>query len=91
MASEIIELEQGVWTQVTDADKDGSIFHKSGGGKVVYIESATLPTVYDENVPTMEETIRGESWPYYDVAAGDNVYAISLNGASVITKSPKGA
>lgn len=90
MASEVIELEEGVWTQVTTTDKDGSIFHKSGIGKVVYIESATLPTVYDANVPIMEQTLQGDTWPYYGVAAGDNVYAISLNGVSVITKSPKG-
>ena len=54
MASQIIELEQGVWTQVTNTDKDGSIFHKSGSGKVVYVESPTVPTVYDESVPIME-------------------------------------
>ena len=91
MASEIIELEQGVWTQVTNTDKDGSIFHKSGSGKVVYVESPTVPTVYDESVPIMEETLRGESWPYYDVAAADNVYAYSLTDNAVITKSPRGA
>lgn len=91
MASETIELEEGVWTQVTETDKDGSIFHKSGTGKVIYIESDTPPTVYDANVPIMEQTSQGDTFPYYGVAASDSVYAYSLNGASVITKSPKGA
>ena len=90
MASEIIELEEGVWAQVTATDKDGSIFHKIGAGKVVYIESDTFPTVYDANVPIMEQTSQGDTFPYYGVATGDDIYAISLSGSAVITKSPKG-
>ena len=91
MASEIIELSEGVWTQVTTTDKEGSIRHKSGEGVIIYLESAALPTVFDADTPDMEQTYRGDTFPYYGIAAGENMYAYSLNGDSVIVKSPKGA
>ena len=91
MASEIIELEQGVWTQVTDADKDGSIYHRDGRSIVVYLEASAPPTGLGGNTPVMETTQKGQSFPYYGVAAGDNIYALAVTDNAKLVKSPKGA
>lgn len=91
MASTLISIPEGVWTQVTTTDKEGSIRHKSGTSVVLYLEAPTPPVTFDANTPDMEQTYKGDDFPYYGIAAGDNMYAYSLTGDSVIVKSPKGA
>lgn len=90
MTSTVIAVPQGVWTQVT-TNSDGSIRHKSGTSKVVYLESATAPTTFDGDTPDMEQTYKGDDFPYWDVAAGEFVFAYSINGDSELVVSPSGA
>lgn len=89
MASTIISAPKGVWTQVTTSS-DGSIRHKSGTGKVIYVEAATAPTSFDDNTPDMEHTYKGDSWPYWGIADGEFVFAYSLNSDSELVVAPKG-
>lgn len=91
MASTIINLPQGVWTQVTTTDKEGSIRHKHGESVVLYLEASTAPTTFDENTPDMEQTYKGDGFPYWGVASGEFVFAYSLNGDSELVVSPSGA
>lgn len=88
MSSAQIALPQGVWTQITTTDKQGSIRHHQGGSKVIYIEAPVIPVGFDPSSPTMETTIKGEGWPYYGVAATDFVWAYSITDDSIIVVSP---
>lgn len=90
MSSTLITLTKGVWTQITTANKDGSIRHQSGNTSVVYLESPTAPTEFSTATPVMESTTKGESFIYWGVTASDFVWAYAISGDSSITVTPKG-
>lgn len=91
MSSKLITLNQGTWTQITTADKDGSIRHHSGNTAVVYLESATAPTGFSTATPTMETTMKGESFTYWGVSLSDFLWAFAISSGASITVTPKGA
>lgn len=88
MASSVIEVGTGAWTQVSTTDKEGSIRHKSGG-KVIYVEAAAPPATV-EPIATIKTTLPGDEFQYYGIAAGDNLYALAVNDAAEIVKAPRG-
>lgn len=87
MASTIVNISKGVWTEVTDT-KNGSIRHIRGQSIVMYVESSTTPVDWDENTPTMEETTQGEQFPYWGVNDGEKVYAYAVNDDCDISFTP---
>lgn len=91
MSSTLIPLAQGVWTQITTTDKDGSIRHHSGAGQVIYTESLNQPIGLTPSTPIMESTSKGESFTYWGVSASAFIWAYAISGDSSITVTPKGA
>ncbi len=91
MSSTLIPLAQGVWTQVTTTDKDGSIRHQFGAGQVIYTEAPNQPTGFTPATPVMEATIKGGSVTYWGVPASDFVWAYAISGEASITVTPTGA
>ena len=90
MSSTLIPLTQGVWTQITTTDKDGSIRHHSGKTKVVYLEAPTAPTGFSTATPVMESTIKDEIFSYWGVSSSDFVWAYAISSDASISVSPKG-
>lgn len=90
MSSILIPLTQGVWTQITTTDKDGSIRHQSGAGQVVYTEALNQPIGLTPSTPVMESTIKGESFIYWGVTTSAFVWAYAVSDDASITVTPKG-
>lgn len=91
MASSLIGLPKGVWTQITTTDKEGSVFQKLGSTKVVYLEAEEAPITFDTLTPVMAATTKGEQLSYYGVAAAEFIFAYAIFGDAEVTVSPKGA
>ena len=76
MASQIIELEQGVWTQVTDArTRTGLSSISPADGKVDRCLSGSIcrsdrTGLRVKTLHNGDRLRRGQSFPYYGVAAG---------------------
>jgi hypothetical protein len=84
MSGVIVAIPTRTWVKLTTGSTVGSIRHKSGASTVVYVESAILPVGYDENTPVIEETRARETWPYFNVAAGEFIYAWADFGAELV-------
>lgn len=83
-------LQPRVWTQITTTDKEGSIYHVSGGN-VSYIEAAEAPEVYDpKTAPITMRTVLDDSFTYYRVAADNFIFAYAPIEAASITVTPAG-
>jgi hypothetical protein len=89
MPSQLINLTQEVWTQITTSSADGSIRHHEGKTKVVYVVAASIDSELDTTTSVMRDTIIGAEIPYSGIPSGSFVwaYAISSNAKVVVTSS----
>lgn len=91
MASVQIELEQGVWKQVTTSEVEGSIYHTHGDTRVIYLEAPTTPTGFNDSTPVSGYSDINTELPFYGIAAADFIFAYAVNGDAKITLTPVGA
>lgn len=89
MASTKVLLTRGEWKAITTTDKEGSIFHNSGGN-VAYLEADTLPVGFDEDTPISGRTQLGDERQYYGIASTDLLYAYAVDSDASLTVTPKG-
>lgn len=82
--STLITLTAGSWSQVTNGETKGSIFHK-GPGRVAYVQADSQPSGYDVATPTGQLTGQGENFPVFDVPAGEFIYAYAITEDTSIT------
>ena len=91
MASAILRIPEVDWTKLENCGTSGSILHKEGDSIVAYTESAATPDRFGLGSPVMQQTVKGDVFPYFGVPAGQFVWAIALNDSAVITLTPSGA
>lgn len=88
MASTQIELTQGVWTQITTDEVEGSIYHTHGDTRVIYLEAPTAPTGFDDSTPVSGYSDINTELPFYGIAVTDFIFAYAVNGDAKITLTP---
>ncbi len=76
-----VPIPAQTWTQITTADKSGSIYHKSGNDKIVYVEAETTPPDYTAGSPILDITSKHESLTYFNVPTLDFIWAWSESDA----------
>ena len=90
MSSTQFPLPEKTWVQITTADKSGSIHHQEGNTVVVYTEAAISPAALNPATPVMISTLKGQDWTYFNVGAGDFVWAHAGTGGATLTVTPVG-
>lgn len=87
----LIQVPQGVWTQLTTTDKDGSVFHKNGKEPVYYVEAAVSPVGFDANTPISEVSTLQRSFTYFRIDILNFLWAFCAEGDAALTVTPAGS
>lgn len=87
----LIQVPQGVWTQLTTTDKDGSVFHKNGTSPVYYVEAALAPSGFDVNTPVSEISNLQESFTYFSIDSLNFLWAFCVEDNATLTVTPVGS
>lgn len=91
MPSQLINLTQEVWTQITTS-ADGIIRHHEGKTKIVYVVATSIVAALDPATAVMRDTIIGTEIPYSGIPAGSFIWAYAISGnANVVVTSSNGA
>lgn len=85
--SEIIELTQGVWTELP-INKAGLIRHKSGKGQVIYCIFPEPPSVAVKDVALIDGSVLGQKVPIDGVPDGMKVYALAFESNCFVSVTP---
>lgn len=80
-------VPSNTWVKVNGTETFGTIYHISGG-PVVYVQSATIPTVYDDAVAVIGKSKAGELMPPYTGLGTTGLYAYALSGDAVLGIAP---
>lgn len=87
MASTLIEIPANTWGEIPI--KEGSIHHKDGNGRALFVEAVSAPA-FNTDTPTMKTTSKGDDFQVFGVADTDSIWCYALNERAEIVYSPRG-